>query len=135
MLLFLFKRLDKARISRKTSSYEERQQLIKKHISTYQHKHGKNTLFSFRFSRIGRKTTQMPDISINSSSISSSSTSYETMLKRPNASGCEQRKDCIDAHEKYIVNLFLTALKVDTDKFLNDHALKEEFLMKSSGLS
>ena len=141
MLLFLFKRLDKARISKKncsswkTSSYEERQQLIKKHISTYQQKHGKNTLFSFRFSRIGRKTTQMPDISINSSSISSSSASYETMLKTPNASGCEHRKDCIDAHEKYVVNLFLTALKVDTDKFLNEHALKEEFLMKYSGLS
>ena len=121
----------KASSSWKTSSLEERQQLIKKHITTYQQKHGKNTLFSFGISQSARKTAQMPDINIDNSLISSSSASYEPIMKMPNASGCEQRKEYIDAHEKSAVHLFLTALKVDTDKFLNEHALKEEFLMKS----
>ena len=49
----------KACSSWKTSSLEERQQLIKKHITTYQQKHGKNTLFSFGFSRSGRNIAQM----------------------------------------------------------------------------
>ena len=87
--------------------------------------------FSFRLSLSGRKTGQMPDINIDSSSVSSSSASYEPILKTPNASGCEQRKEYIDAHEKSVVHVFLTVLKVDTDKFLNEHAFKEEFLMKS----
>ena len=121
----------KACSSWETSSLEERQQLIQKHITTYQQKHGKNTLFSFAFSRSGRKTAQMHDINISSSLISSSSASYKPILKKPKTSGCEQRKEYIDAHKKSVVHLFLTMLKVETDKFLNEHALKEEFLMKS----
>ena len=74
----------------------------------------------------------MPDINIDSSLISSSSASYEPILKMTNASGCEQRKEYIDAHEKSVVHLFLTALKVDIDKFFNEHALKEKFLIKSN---
>ena len=70
---------------------------------------------------------RMPDINIDSSSPAS----YETILKMPNVSGCEQRKEYTDAHKKSIVRLVLTTLEVDTDKFLNEHALKEEFLMKS----
>ena len=74
----------------------------------------------------------MPDINIGSSLSSSSSGSYEAILKMPNASGSEQRKEYIDAHEKSVVHLFLTTLKVNIDKFLNEHALKEKFLIKSN---
>ena len=93
------RKLKKACSSWKTSSLEERQQLIKKHITTYQQKRGKNTLFSFGFSWSGRKTAQMPDINIDSSLISSSSASYKSILKTLNTSGCEQRKEYIGAHE------------------------------------